>query len=156
MNRAGHLKHFIFAFVIAAVLYAVCYTAIERRRTRNGPWRVTFTSSSDGSALMINEPKLGISNFTISFPVEKAAATNLTMVFDQPQPVPFDVPFGQCVFMDTTFRPGTIVFKSFGHEIQLLPRVLTIDKKEIPWEPGGSIALPGNRRENRSENGTAR
>lgn len=156
MNRAGHLKHFIFAFVIAALLYGVCYTAIERRRTRNGPWRVTFASPSGAPALVINEPKLGISNVTITFPAEKAAATNVTTVFDQPQPVPFDVPFGQCVFMDTTFQPGTIVFETFGHEIQLLPRVLTIDKKEVPWESDRSISVHEDRRVNQSENGAAR
>lgn len=156
MHRAGHLKHFIFAFVIAVILYAVCYTAIERRRMRNGPWRVTFTNSYSAPALIINEPKLGISNVMVTFPVEKTAATNVTMVFDQPQQVPFDVPFGQCVFMDTTFQPGTIVFKTFGHEIQLLPRVLTIDKKEIAWESERSISVHEDRSENQSGKGAER
>jgi hypothetical protein len=44
--------------------------------------------------------------------------------------------------MDTTFLPGTLVFELFGHEIQLLPRVLTIDKKEQPWRSNETIALP--------------
>jgi hypothetical protein len=63
------------------------------------------------------------------------------MVFDQPQPVPFEVPFGQVIFEDTTFQPGTIVFKMFGHEIQLLPRVLTIDKLEYPWQSEKTVSL---------------
>jgi len=43
--------------------------------------------------------------------------------------------------MDTTFQPGTVVFTNFGHEIQLLPRVLTIDKVERPWQSGTTIDL---------------
>jgi hypothetical protein len=44
--------------------------------------------------------------------------------------------------MDTTFLPGTIVFEMFGHEVQLIPRVLTIDKQEQPWRVDEEIALP--------------
>ncbi len=141
MKAAGPLKHFIFAFAIAFALYAFCYTGIERRRTRTGPWRVTFTNAAGVPTMIVNEARLGISNLTIDFPSESAAATNYTMVFDQAQPVPFEVPFGRCVFMDPTFLPGTIVFDSFGHEIQLLPRVLTIDKKEYPWQSRTAITL---------------
>jgi hypothetical protein len=54
--------------------------------------------------------------------------------------VPFDVPFGKCVFMDTTFLPGTLAFELFGHEIQLIPRVLTIDKQEQPWR--SNVIIP--------------
>jgi hypothetical protein len=35
--------------------------------------------------------------------------------------------------MDTTFLPGTLAFNLLGHQIQLIPRVLTIDGKEMPW-----------------------
>jgi hypothetical protein len=35
--------------------------------------------------------------------------------------------------MDATSLPGTVAFELFGHEIQLLPRVLTIDNQERPW-----------------------
>jgi len=35
--------------------------------------------------------------------------------------------------MDTTFLPGTVAFQLFGHEIELLPRVLIIDHEEHPW-----------------------
>jgi len=34
-----------------------------------------------------------------------------------------------------------VVFKMFGHEIQLLPRTLTIDKLEQPWFSNTNIAL---------------
>jgi hypothetical protein len=45
------------------------------------------------------------------------------------------------VFQDTTFLPGTVVIQTFGHEIQLLPRVLTLDRAEHPWRPGEVIFL---------------
>ena len=64
-----------------------------------------------------------------------------TLEFSQARAVPFDVPFGKCVFLDPLFLPGTVTFEMFGHEIQLLPRVLTIDKVEHPWRNGETIRL---------------
>jgi hypothetical protein len=189
MKPAGPLKHFILAFLLALVGYIVFYQIIEHRRTRNGPWRVTFTDSAAGvPAIFINQPKLAITNVQISFAekprhepalemdgplslslspprgerVPKAGeeavrgfkarilsgnslpATNspVTLVFSQPKPVPYEVPFGKCVFMDTTFLPGTVTFQLFGHEIELLPRVLVIDRQEHAWRPDMTIALP--------------
>jgi hypothetical protein len=45
------------------------------------------------------------------------------------------------VFLDTVFLPGTIVLVMFGHQIQLMPRVLTIDGVEHPWRAGENIKL---------------
>ena len=144
MKTAGTVKHFIIAFAIALALYAVSFSIIERRRTRNGPWQVTFTNTQNGPALVINEPKLNLSAITISFPGQAALTGSSVLVFDQPREVPFDVPGGKCIFMDTTFQPGTIVFNLFGHEVQLIPRVLTIDRKEQPWRSGSTIEVrPG-------------
>ncbi len=141
MKPSAPLKHFIFAFIIALIVYVTFYSGIEYRRTRNGPWRVAFTNEAAVPTLIINEPKLGIANLKINFPQSSASPAGATLSFAQPQPVPFAVPFGECVFEDTTFQPGTIVFKLFGHEIQLLPRVLTIDKKEYPWRSNQTISL---------------
>ncbi len=88
---------------------------------------------------MIDEPRLGITNLNILFPGRTAPATNTVMVFDQPQEVPFPVPFGNCVFMDAISLPGTVAFSMFGHEIQLIPRVLTIDKREYPWQSNATL-----------------
>jgi hypothetical protein len=143
MKPAGPLKLFVSAFVIAVLVYAVAFYAIEHRRTKNGPWRVTF-SSADGASppsLVIDEPQLNIANFKIDFPGQTAPATNAVLVFDQPQEVPFAVPFGNCIFMDAISLPGTVAFNIFGHEIQLIPRVLTIDKKEYPWQSNATLDL---------------
>ena len=139
------LRHFLLAFLLALVGYIVCYQAIEHRRTRKGPWRVTFTTGPAGApAILIYQPRLGITNVQITFAGQTSTAPNpaATIVFNPPKPVPYDVPFGKCVFMDTTFLPGTVTFQLFGHEIELLPRVLVIDGQEHPWQPNAAFALP--------------
>ena len=141
MKSDNLLRHLVVPFGIAVVIYAISYTWIEHRRTRKGPWEVTFTNDNSGApALVINQPALAITNLQITFPGE-TTRTNASLSFRQPQQVPWEVPYGKCVFMDTTFLPGTIVIDLFGHEIQLIPRALTIDQKEMPWESGKTIAV---------------
>ncbi len=132
-------------FGVALIFYILTYTVIEGRRNRKGPWQVTFTRDVIGeAALSIDQPALGITNAGIVFR-GNAVPVNFTgsvLRFGEPRPVPYDLPFGQCAFMDTTFLPGTIVFSNvFGHEIQLLPRVLTIDKREYPWRNGATYLV---------------
>jgi hypothetical protein len=141
MKSDNLLRHLVVPFGIALLIYAISYTWIEHRRTRKGPWEVSFTNDNSGTpALVINQPALAITNLQITFPGE-TARTNASLSFRQPQQVPWEVPYGKCVFMDTTFLPGTIVIDLFGHEIQLIPRALTIDQKEMPWESGKTIAV---------------
>jgi hypothetical protein len=147
MRLAELLKVVAIAFLLALAVYFVAFSGIEHLRTRKGPWEVTFTHDTAGApAIVINEPKLNISNVTIDFPHEETSATNSTLDFARPKQVPFEVPFGQCIFMDTTFQPGTVVFNFFGHEIQLIPRVLTIDKKEYPWQSGITLTVTNGAR----------
>lgn len=146
MKSDNLLRHIIVPLVIAVLVYFVVYPAIEHRRTMKGPWRVTFTmDASHQAALLINQPTLTITNIEISFAGE-IITTNFsenTLTFAQPQPVPYDVPFGKCIFMDTTFLPGTLVFEAFGHEVQLLPRTLMIDQKDQGWFSGESLLISG-------------
>jgi hypothetical protein len=143
MKPAGPFKLFASAFLIAVLVYAVAFYAIEHRRTKNGPWRVTFSSAGGASppCLIIDEPQLNITSLKITFPGQTVPAANTVLVFDQPQEVPFAVPFGNCVFMDAISLPGTVAFSIYGHEIQLIPRVLTIDKKEYPWQSNATLDL---------------
>src|SRR5258707_5489293 len=204
MKSDNPAKHFVLAFVIALAVYVIFYQGIEYRRTRKGPWQVTFTQDSAGNPVMvINQPKLSIADAQISFPgrpleamasdkvaadvsrrtllPRKLAPTNVggyalsgfsqrpaihatntvggatfaesssnssgtnhqapvvtrqTLIFRQPRQVPYGVPFGKCIFMDMTFLPGTLTFQCFGHEIELLPRVLMIDHEEHQWSSG--------------------
>ena len=131
-------------FLFTIVMYVALYALIENRRTHNGPWRLTFTTNGyNEPALVINQPKLGITNVTFVFPNQTFSRTNLASeAFTQPIGTPFELPFGQCIFMDLTSLPGTLVFQISGHEIQLLPRTLTVDKQEQPWHTDERFSLP--------------
>jgi hypothetical protein len=137
-------KTIALVFVAALVFYFTAYFAIEHLRTRHGPWEVAFLENSPGGlVLRVDQPALNITNVRIRFS-GVASSTNLetkTVRFDQPRPVPFTLPFGECIFMDTTFQPGTVVIHAGGHEIELLPRVLTIDNHEHAWQANRSIVL---------------
>ncbi len=141
MKSDNLFRHVWVPFVIAVLVYVVFYTGIEHRRTRNGPWLVTFTNNAAGApTLLINQPALAITNVQIIFPGE-TNTQSASFEFSQPREGPWDVPFGKCLFMDTTFLPGTIALDLFGHEIQLIPRVLTIDQKETPWRSDMIISV---------------
>ena len=138
------IRHFLLAFLIALVIYFVSYSAIEHRRNRKGPWQVTFANTTGNHpSITINQSTLQLTNVMIIFNDSSSSLTNTrsTFFFSQPRPVPYDVPFGRCVFMDTTFLPGTVTFQFFGHEIELLPRVMIIDHEEYPWHSNTNISL---------------
>src|SRR5437588_8707945 len=99
MKSESPLKHFLLAFLLALVCYALFYKAIEHRRTRKGPWEVTFAATNGVPTLVIDQHKLAITNVQVRFPDQPAPSTNALgkMILAQPQPVPFPVPFGQCV-----------------------------------------------------------
>ena len=59
------------------------------------------------------------------------------------QPTPFAVPFGQVLFTDLTYLPGTVSFEVFGHEVELLPRTLIVDRQEVPWKSGAEKGATG-------------
>jgi hypothetical protein len=140
MRPEGILKHFLAALAIAVVFYFVCFSWIEHKREAKGPWQITFQSDAAGvPALHISESKLDISQ-SVRFPHGKTTpnlSRTVTFAHDTP-----DLPFGEMVFQDPTFLPGTVTMRLFGHEIELLPRVLTIDKKEYAWHSANGIDVP--------------
>jgi len=141
MRSNGAIKHFALAFAIAVVLYIVSFSWIQHRRVFRGPWEITFVTDAFGQpSLTISEPVLKISQ-TIAFPGQKIASTNLARAqrFDE---AVTNLPFGEMIFQDPTFLPGTVTMRLFGHDIELLPRVLIIDKKEVPWRAGETVAVP--------------
>ncbi len=138
-------RHLVLALLGALVMYACLFYAIEHQRTRAGPWQIRFQLVNGGvPALFIDQPRLGITNVEIALPGAGTVTNSVsavTLVFDQAREVPFDVPFGRCIFLDTTTLPGTVVLQLDRHEIQLLPRVLTIDGTERRWRSQERIAL---------------
>ena len=135
-------KQVLFVFIITLLSYVVVFNWIEYRRRKNGPWQVTFTEEAGVPAMVVNQPALGLANITLIFSGEPLQ-TNLpqTITFEHGRPAPFDLPFGKCIFIDAVFLPGTASCEVFNHEIQLLPRALTIDRIERPWQSSEKILL---------------
>src|ERR1051325_2241296 len=130
------LKSIAITFVLALAFYILAYSWLSKRQTGKGPWQVTFTNEIAGApAIIVNQMALGISNVTVRFQDERLAPTNSdgTVAFTKPN---LPVPFGALLFDDLVFLPGTVTLDLFGHEVELLPRVLVLNRKEIPWQSG--------------------
>jgi hypothetical protein len=142
MKPSGLLKHLATALCVAVIAYALSYGWVQHRRVVKGPWQVTFTSQSGTPAIVVNQPALQIQDVRIVFAGKPARTSPDQMLeFSGTRPVPFEVPGGKCVFLDPLFLPGTVVLDLFGHEIQLMPRTLTIDKAERPWRQRETLTL---------------
>jgi hypothetical protein len=138
--KLGMGKQFVLVFVCTVALYLGFYRLIEHLRMRKGGWRVVFSEEPAGPVISVSQSALDIDDVRFRFPGAKTAATNLpqTVVFDRPLT---NVPFGEVLFIDTTFQPGTIAFRLFGNEIQLLPRALSVNRRETPWRSHFSFDL---------------
>jgi len=140
MRSDGLLKHLAICLVIALVFYVTVFGWIEHRRTAKGPWEAAFSADAAGTpALLISQTNLNISE-TIVFAGQTVhpAGFSRTIVFSDTPP---ELPFGELLYQDPTFLPGTVTMRLFGHVVELLPRVLTVDKKEYPWQSGAVIQL---------------
>jgi hypothetical protein len=145
-------KHFGAAFAITLVGYVVVFNWIEHRRVKDGPWQITFQNASGQLELVINQGSEGIRGVRIEF-TNAPITTNLaqTIQFTAGRKVPFEVPFGRCVFLDPLFLPGKVVLEIAGHELQIMPRVLVADGTEHPWVTTQSLTLGRPRREGPAE-----
>jgi hypothetical protein len=104
---------------------------------------VTFRVDQQGiPGIGISQPRLGIRDVTIVVRGTNHAVLPepATVRFDQPSKGD-TIPFGRVRFLDTTFLPGTVTLDLFGHEIELLPRTLIVDKQERPWRSGEHFAI---------------
>jgi len=148
-------------FVLTLVLYICGFYGLEHIRDRKGPWIVTFDASASKPTMTIDQMALGINGFKIIFEnVNTNGLASGKVRFDDPilnaQPMDktpessqelkqraFSVPFGECIYQDLMFLPGVVTMNILGHEIELMPRTLVIDKKQIPWktEKGNFIIL---------------
>ena len=139
MHSSGLWKPVLGGLLLALAIYIGGFKFDQHLRTRRGPWQVTFTTAHSGApAIIVNQPKLNIANLKIVFPGETTTNASGTVVFDFPQK---PVPFGRVKFEDLTYLPGTVTFDFFGHEIELLPRTLYINRKSRPWESNATITL---------------
>jgi len=135
-------KTFLIIGLVTLIAYFTIFSWVESRRRKNGPWEITFTQIDDSPALLVNHLKLGLTNVVVIFLQATVTNQQPTIIqFEHGQVAPFTLPYGKCVFLDTLFLPGTVTCEMFGHEIQILPRTMTIDHVEHPWQPGEKILL---------------
>ena len=139
MKSDGFPKTFILLGLVIFALYFVVFYGIEGCRRVKGPWEVTFATNDSGPLVSVKQPRLKY-EFMIAFPGESAVATNLpqTVKFDRPKRA---VPFGKVIYEDLMQLPGVVTFDLFGHEIELMPRTLIVNKKEVPWNSQPSVVL---------------
>ena len=138
------VKHGALAFVIALVVYFGMYRWIQHRREFRGPWEVTFRTDATGTpSLHIKQPALSIADQTIVISDQKASQTNIDVTLRFDKPMMTNAPFGEVVFQDPTFLPGTITFNLWEHGVELMPRTMVIDQKEIAWHSQTNLVLSG-------------
>ncbi len=136
-------KILLIGFGVALMIYILAFSFIQNRRTIKGPWHVMFSTDSEGTPnLLIQQTNFGIAK-KIIFSEQKLEQKSLAQSFVFDDPTKTNAPFGQIIFQDLTFLPGTVTFNFFGHEVELLPRVLTIDKQEHRWKNGEVISVTG-------------
>jgi len=136
-------KILLLSFIFAVVIYLPAFGLMQGCRTSKGPWHVEFSTDATGTpALLIEQAKLNVSK-RIVFADQKISQTGLShqLVFDDPTKT--NAPFGEIVFQDLTFLPGTVTFNFFGHEVELLPRVLIVDKQEHVWKNSEALSVTG-------------
>jgi hypothetical protein len=140
MRSDGLLKHLAISLAIAVAFYVLFFGWLQHRRNVKGPWVVDFRGDAAGvPSLFISQTNLNVSE-TIVFPGKAAGSSNFsrTIAFRE---LPPDLPFGELVFQDPTFLPGTVTIRLYGHLVEFLPRVLIVDKTEYPWQAGAVIQL---------------
>jgi hypothetical protein len=136
---SGFPKSFIVAGLTILGLYFVVFYGIEGCRKSRGPWKVAF-STNTGPVIRIAQSRLGVA-CAIQFHDEEVETTNTLpqeVAFDRPRKA---VPFGHVIYEDLMQLPGVITLDMFGHEIELLPRTLIVNKREIPWRAQMTIDL---------------
>src|SRR5687768_16312690 len=127
MKTSFPWKQTLLLFAGVLLAYLAVFYGIEYQRHRKGPWEVVFVTDAQGRpSIEVLQKSLSISN-SITFPEEQVGLVSLSTrsLFTRPKK---NVPFGKVIYEDLTFLPGVVTFDLFGHEIELLPRVLIINK----------------------------
>lgn len=142
MKRDNFLKHALIAFAITLIGYVLFYQVDRWLRLRHGPWTVTFDAAPDRApAIVVAQEKLGIVGERLEFPGETAPSPGAPQVLVFDSPLKTNLPFGRALFLDTTYLPGAVTMNLFGHEVELLPRTLVVNRREVTWQPGRTLTL---------------
>ncbi|MBI1839525.1 MAG: hypothetical protein HYR88_01570 [Verrucomicrobia bacterium] len=130
----------VFLFFLALIpCYLAVFWGVEHWRTRQGPWVLDFSTDASGvPALRVLHPTIVPAGVEVRFVDERqSGATNGSVILNRPmQPLPW----GRRISEDLTALPGVETLSLFGHEVELAPRVLVVDRKEIAWRSQAVIA----------------
>ena len=138
------VKQVIGVFLAALFFYISAFSWIEHRRVAKGPWEMDFISDAAGRpSLRISQPALRLSA-KLSFPDNQAGRSNLfeTVRFSA---AITNLPFGEMLFQDPLYLPGTVTMRLFGHQVEVIPRTLIIDHLERGWGSGAEIVVRGGK-----------
>jgi len=139
-RKDGLFRHLALAAGLALVFYIAAFSLIEYRRAVKGPWEIAFISDGAGRpSLQISQRTLHISE-RLSFPDDKVARPNLAELIKFREATT-NLPFGEMLLQDALYLPGTITLRLCGHQIEVLPRTLIVDKTEHPWKAGEEIVV---------------
>jgi hypothetical protein len=132
-------------FLATLFLYITLYGGCMAVRRKGGPWVITQDKLPDGTPIVQIEHHRILSNgpVTLRFPGEVAPArfTNHPLQRIYSQPNTNILPYGPVVFLDTTFLPGNVTLDVFGHLVEMVPRTLYLDGKDVGWVAGTNIVL---------------
>jgi len=133
-------RHLAVAFALAVVFYVASFWWIEHRRVVKGPWEIEFISDASGKpSLQISQRKLHISEKLI-FPDDKVEPPNLSQRVNFSQATT-NLPLGEMLLQDALYLPGTVTMRLCGHQVEVLPRALIVDKKEHSWQTGEQVVI---------------
>ncbi len=126
-------------FAVVLVLYLVTFFGIEGARQAHGPWQVEFQpGETNPPTLVVSQTYLNVSGVKIVLHGERVTNAPGRVVFNR---VKLPVPFGRVLYEDLTFLPGVVTFDLLGHEVEIMPRALVVNKKLLPWQPGMTVDL---------------
>ena len=137
MNSGITPKSIVAVFAAVLALYLGGFWGLEFLRTHKGPWEVGFEAGSGTPSITVRQPTMGVKDVKLLFHGESTNGSGVVR-FDAVQK---NAVFGEVIYEDLTFLPGVVTFNLFGHEIELMPRVLVVNKKEIPWRDGAQIDI---------------
>jgi hypothetical protein len=137
------IKILLVALLASLVFYFGGFSLNEYLRTRRGPWEITFASPTpDTTAITISQPHLKIGPITLTF-------TNSTEALQTPETIRFDTPrsttpLGEVKYDDLTYLPGVVTLELLGHEIEMLPRLLYVDRQPFQWSNIRELSFEAN------------
>lgn len=139
MRSILSLKAVLVVFVLAAGFYFASFFGIEYLRRRGGPWEASFGATESGDALVtVAQARRGLTGVRLVFHGERPTNGMGEVRFDRVQR---PVPFGRVLYEDLTFLPGVVTLDLFGHEVELLPRALIVNRQPVPWQNGMTVDL---------------